>query len=93
MSYFGMQGQANRHKLADMFLSPTTFADYCQQLSNSSCSAPDEATQRPPTPNSTEGQQFFVEGVYTGHFRKTEMHDCDKFPDNCTGHFANYVSY
>jgi hypothetical protein len=33
---------------------------------------------------------MFVEGLYTGHFRKTEENDCDKYPLNCTGHIADY---
>jgi len=44
---------------------------------------------RPPN-NDNENDRFFVEGLYTGHFRKTPQNDCDTNPNNCTGHFADF---
>ena len=37
LSYFGLMGEENREKLADRFLRPTSWQDYCNEVSNSSC--------------------------------------------------------
>ncbi|CAB9517204.1 expressed unknown protein [Seminavis robusta] len=89
MSYLGFQGEENRRKVAEMFLWPTTFAEYCSLVSKSNCTADDGMAKRPPK-DETEGASFFVENVYTGHFRKTEKNDCDLNPTTCVGHFADY---
>ncbi|CAB9499168.1 Receptor-type guanylate cyclase gcy [Seminavis robusta] len=92
LSYIGLQGPQNRRKLAETFKRPTNFRDYCEQVSERQCqddNATSSIATRPPL-DDTEGDMFFVEGVYTGHFRYTEENDCDKHPTNCTGHFTNY---
>ena len=89
LSYMGLVGEANRRKLAETFLRPTTWQAYCQQVSNSSCGKDDGVAVRPPH-NESEYDRMFVEGLYTGHFRATEANDCDRWPENCTGHFADY---
>lgn len=81
IGYFGMTGQANRRKLADRFLRPTTWGDYCTIVVED----PDDclmgnnetgAAVRPPQ-TEEERDSFFVDGLYTGHFRKTQDNDCD----------------
>jgi hypothetical protein len=89
VTYLGLQGEENRRKLADTFLRPTTWGDYCQFVSNSNCAIDDGVARRPPQ-DETESKRYFVESMYTGHFRKTERNNCDKYPNNCTGHFADY---
>jgi len=38
-----------------------------------------------------EEEQFFASnGLYMGHFRKTDANDCDKHPTMCYGHVASY---
>ena len=70
-SYVGLQGESNRRKLAETFLRPTTWGEYCSQVSNSSCEIPDTVAQRPPLEDEDidETDKYFEPGVYTGHFR------------------------
>ena len=117
LSYFGMAGEENRKKLADRFLRPTTWGDYCIEVSPDNCGTTSPVTStagtnssltngtvaleeqeavlqpsaavRPPE-NEHEAQKYFVDGLFTGHFRKTEENDCEKWPKNCTGHFLDY---
>lgn len=86
LSYMGLQGEKNRRKLAATFLRPTSWGDYCEEVSNSSCSHSDDVATRAPY-NEFESSRYFVEGMYSGYFRKTEENDCEKWPTNCTGHF------
>jgi len=89
LNYLGLQGEENRRKLADMFLRPTTWKDYCDEVSTSNCTAPDEVASRGPR-DASEEERMFVEGIYTGHFRKTDENDCDRNPHNCTGSIVDY---
>jgi hypothetical protein len=95
LNFLGLQGEANRRKVAEAFLRPTTWKDYCEQVSLSNCTIDDGTAKRPPS--IAEGDLFFAQGLYTGHFRKTEKNDCDKWPLNCTGHVVDFpcgwVSY
>ena len=87
-SHVGLQGDANRRKLAETFKRPTTWHQYCQEVSSTNCATPDEVAQRPPTTGDEE-TKYFVSGLYTGHFRATLENDCDTNPA-CTGHFADW---
>ncbi|CAB9517822.1 Gamma-aminobutyric acid (GABA) B receptor [Seminavis robusta] len=89
VSYHGLIGEPNRHKLAAMFKRPTTWAHYCQQISTNNCTIPDQVAQRPPH-NELEEQFYFAPDNYTGHFRFTDQNNCTLHPDSCTGHIANY---
>jgi hypothetical protein len=40
--------------------------------------------------NQVEAERMFVEGIYTGHFRKTKENDCDLHPTTCTGHLVDF---
>jgi hypothetical protein len=88
-SYFGMKGEDNRQKLAETFKRPTTWKDYCEQVSASNCSESDSVATRPPSEDGSEDNKYFLEGSYTGYFRTTEKNDCNANP-NCTGHFLDY---
>ena len=98
LSYFGMTGEKNRRRLAERFLRPTTWKEYCMEVVSDGCeTSSDNSTEtdqspaavRPPeTPE--EEEMFFAQGLYTGHFRKTEENNCDRWPTNCTGHFIDY---
>lgn len=88
-SYMGLQGEENRRKLAETFLRPTTWKDYCELLSTNNCSTDDGVAKRAPS-SEDEHSRMFVDGLYTGHFRATEKNDCDLNPTNCTGHIADY---
>lgn len=87
LSYMGLHGEENRRKLAERFLRPTAWGDYCIEVSNSSCVTPDGVALRAPK-DATESARYFVENLYTGYFRKTEDNNCDTMPLNCTGHIV-----
>lgn len=83
-SYHGMTGQ--REMLASIFQRPTSWGDYCEQISATNCTQADEFAERPPTPD--EEDYYFLSGTYRGFFRPTEDNDCDANPDTCTGHIV-----
>lgn len=89
LSYLGLQGPKNRYKVAQTFKRPTTWIDYCSMVSTSNCSIPDMFAKRLPNTNTTEEGMYFKEGAYTGFFRATEKNDCEKYPNNCTGHITD----
>ncbi|CAB9516288.1 hypothetical protein SEMRO_772_G200350.1 [Seminavis robusta] len=89
VSYVGLRGQENRHKIAETFKRPTRWGQYCREVSPTSCAESDPIAQRAPE-TVEEENGFFVEGFYNGHFRHTEESNCDKYPTNCTGHFVDY---
>lgn len=89
--YYGYQGEANRKFLADTFKRPTTWQQYCDEVSNSRCAAADETAQRPPDFNSTDDERsmYFKEGLFNGYFRATEKNDCaGEKSTTCTGHYV-----
>ena len=88
-AYFGLIGEKNRRKLAETFLRPTTWKDYCDQVSQDNCTTDNGVARRPPVYDD-EGLRMFVEVDYTGHFRATDQNNCTKNPDTCTGHIADY---
>jgi len=88
MSYHGLKGLENRKKLAGLFHRPTTWADYCNEVSEDNCSS-DGPAQRPPV-SEEEGKQYFSDGLYIGHFRATHENNCTASPTTCTGHFLDY---
>jgi len=89
VSYLGMQGEENRHKLAQTFLRPTTWKEYCDLVSPDHCTTPNDIAKRPPNDDS-EYDRMFVEGLYLGHFRATAENDCATNPTTCTGHIADF---
>jgi len=89
ISYFGMAGEDNRKKLAELFPRPFSWGEYCQDVSRNNCSTPDVTAQRAPI-SEEEGQHFFKEGEFRGHFQHTEENNCDDNPLTCTGHLAPY---
>ena len=78
----------NRDKLAQIFLRPTAWGDYCRDVSSTQCAEPDGVATRKPL-NQEEEAVYYANGTYTGHFRATEKNDCGKNPHNCTGHIAS----
>ena len=90
-TYLGLRGEENRRRLAETFLRPTTWLEYCEEVSETNCAEPNEVAQRPPTPTEMEegiSSKYRLEGVYTGHFRKTPQNDCN-INSNCTGHIVD----
>jgi len=90
VSYHGLVKPDNRELLANLFKRPTTWGDYCSQVEEANhCTTPNGVAERAPH-NDTEAERMFVPGLYTGHFRETPKNNCTMFPNNCTGHIANY---
>lgn len=88
LTYFGLAGEEHRRKLADVFKRPTTWGDYCNQVSTTKCQEPDSVATRAPATDDEAGQYFNAQ-YYTGHFRKTAENDCDT-NELCTGHIADF---
>ncbi|GFH47769.1 hypothetical protein CTEN210_04244 [Chaetoceros tenuissimus] len=79
-------GLKDRLKLADRFKTPTTFGEYCEDISSSNCTS-DLFAKRPPI-DEEEKSKYFIENVYSGFFRTTFDNDCS-VNENCVGHFVN----
>lgn len=86
-SWVGMQ--ANRQLLAETFLRPTKWKDYCDQISPTNCLEDDGVATRPPA-DENEESRLYKDGAYIGHFRKTAENDCELNPTNCTGHIGDF---
>ena len=83
-SYHGLQN--NRTKMAQRFGRPTSWFEYCNNVTNTdNCKVGDSVAKRNPG-NKNEESSYFVSGLYNGYFRKD---DCNAYPDNCTGYFVN----
>jgi hypothetical protein len=84
-SWHGLQ---DRKKMAKTFKRPTTWLDYCKEVSPNDCAVANEvATRSPQTPD--EEASYFLTGLYQGHFRATDKNNCTKYPDTCTGHVVD----
>lgn len=90
LTYLGLAGEENRRKLAETFLRPTKWKDYCEQVSTTNCTDGGDSTATRPPKHEAEGNRFFVEGLFNGYFRATGKNDCDKNPATCTGHVVDY---
>lgn len=90
VSYFGLQGEENRQKLAERFKRPTTWGYYCDNISNTSCLANDGTASRQPIGVEERGK-YFSEGLYAGHFRSTTKNICMPNESVCTGHYVDYT--
>lgn len=88
-NYVSYQGEANRHKIASMFKRPTTWGQYCSEVSLTNCNSTDDVAARAPVDQDESGR-YYLEGLYMGHFRVTNNGDCEKNPLTCTGHFTDY---
>lgn len=86
--YYGLQGEDQREFLARTFKRPTTWGDYCAEVSNDNCTTPDETAGRPPETTDEAELYFHSFGVYQGYFRYTDKNDCQLNPTTCTGHVA-----
>ena len=80
LSYYGMAGEENRRKLAELFKRPTTWGDYCSLISVDNCKTLDETAVRAPV-DVDEAGRYYVENLFKGYFRATEKNSCDSNPD------------
>ena len=76
--------EENRAKLAETFKRPTTWVEYCEEVSIDNCTTPDIfATEYPDTDSAAK---YFADGKYTGYFRLLPENNCTNFPETCTGY-------
>ena len=88
ISFFGLKGEANREKLANTFNTPTSWGDYCAEVSLTNCTSEDNVAKRSPSDES-EAASYFGKDLYTGYFRQLEKNNCTIHPETCNGHFVN----
>lgn len=79
-SYFGLQGNEKRVKLAETFKRPTNWSDYCE-LDTSNCGPNDKVASRKPE-TEKEGGSYFLKDAFWGYF---SSNNCDTSPDTCIG--------
>ena len=83
----GQNGEEVRFKLANTFKRPMTWSEYCILVSPNNCTRDDGVASR--APMNEEVGKYFMDGLYTGHFRSTEKNNCTANPTACTGHIAD----
>ena len=83
-SLYGLSGEGNREKLAELFKAPTTWGYYCAHISNSTCEEDDGIATR--APSKAEEGDYFVKDAFKGHFREDNITNCKEFRDTCRGH-------
>ncbi len=86
LSHYGLKGESNRAKLAETFKRPTTWAEYCEQVSETNCTQPDDFAKSYP-PEGAEAK-YFSSGSYEGYFRMLPQNNCTEFPDTCQGYMV-----
>ena len=92
LTHLGLKGEENRQKLADTFLRPTSWGEYCALVSDNNCTSADATAQRAPD-NDEEFSRYFVEDVFNGFFRRTDQNNCTLNPTTCTGHVVDYREF
>ena len=88
LSYYGIGGESNRKKVAELFKRPTTWGDFCTLISLNNCSTASDTAVRAPIDDDEAGK-YYVDGLFRGYFRATEKNVCSDANPNCTGHIAN----
>ena len=61
--------------LAEIFKRPTTWKDYCNNISKSKCLTHDGIAKRRPI-NTQEESMYFLDSFYMGHFQYTDQNNC-----------------
>lgn len=82
-SYHGLAGR--REELAAIFKRPTSWGEYCSEVSTTLCMVPDGVAARPPRDG--EDDMYFANDDFLGHFRATDHNNCTSNV-NCTGHIV-----
>lgn len=83
VTYHGLS--QNRQQLAEIFKRPTTWVDYCNEVSPKNCTIPDGVADR--YPDEADMGKYFAANRYTGHFRATADNICSGTQNGtCTGH-------
>lgn len=102
LHWTGLVGEENRQKLAETFKRPLSFQEYCEEISATNCTVPDDVAIRYPKHLANwsitelyskhwyeeELWRYFVPDAYTGYFRYTDANNCTLNPKTCTGHIG-----
>ena len=90
-SFRGLQGEANREKVANTFKDPTNWADFCDYVDPNNCTVTSSnwTTAARYPENEEEKSSYFVPDLYKGYFRTTDKGNCTKNPQQCKGHIIN----
>lgn len=84
-NWFGLSGEDKRELLASIFKRPTTWKDYCLEVSTTNCTSDSAAVRFPST---EEEDLYFADGLFIGHFRDTAKNNCTANPNTCSGHLV-----
>ena len=84
-TFYGLNSNQNREKVASTFKTPISYAQYCNIAD---CSVGNDVASRPPKDDS-EGSKYFVDGSFKGHFIDPPESNCQLYQDNCTGHLVD----
>lgn len=84
--WYGLAGEEKREFLAETFLRPLTWLEYCNDVSTSECLNATDIAARFPTQE--EENLYFADGLFTGHFAANEENNCTMNPTTCTGHIV-----
>lgn len=87
VSVYGLQGESNRQKLANAFRRPTTWLEYCEEVSSTKCDGDDPVAAFYPSTKEQE-QHYFHPQFFPGYFRLLPENDCSVNPTNCTGYIV-----
>ncbi|KAL3909860.1 MAG: hypothetical protein SGILL_007919, partial [Bacillariaceae sp.] len=83
VSVYGLQGEDNRHKLAETFRKPLTWLEYCRDVSPTKCDDDPVAAFYPSTKE--QEQHYHHPQFYPGYFHSPPASNCVENPTNCTG--------
>ena len=90
VSYYGLQGEENRAKLAQAFKRPSTWYEYCEEVSIDNCTTSDDVAEHYPK-TVAMAAKYFEGGLFTGHFRMLPENNCTEFPETCTGYIVGPI--
>ena len=79
----------NRKKLASMFLRPTTWLEYCNEIkSKEICESGNDTIAFGYPLNEEQENSYFVNKFFYGYFRNTAESECGNETDACYGHYV-----
>jgi hypothetical protein len=81
-SLASFHGLHDQKEMAETFLRPTSWYDYCNIVTSNHCTTSDEVAQQFLLTDD-ESESYFVDGLYIGHFQKS---NCTLHPNMCSGH-------
>ena len=90
-TYRGFVGKENRRALANHFLKPINFGEYCSVIkSEEECASGNDTTAKR-LPTEEEEGLYFLRNTYHGYFHNSTEIDCDddNFEEKCFGHYIN----